>query len=213
MNFIPGQKLIIVDIQPAYQDSCNYFMDDFIESIANFEGQILYLYNGENMGFEDEDQLRSWLIDKAMFLYEDQNEYNEDTDEYSQSPQLLKFIEKLDEINFVEKEYGFIRDTLDAGYKEDTLEIVKYLLSNDITDIRDVPEEDLEQLNIDEKLKNDLLKENLSITLPSFDHNILINWNRATLIGGGRNECLLEIEIMMKAMNLQYSTFDEFIYD
>jgi len=57
--------------------------------------------------------------------------------------------------------------------------------------------------------------------LPWIDDNISIEWtsvaqlkrfNRAYLMGGGRNECLKEVSLLMNAFNIKYKLIEQFIY-
>lgn len=208
---IPGRQLIIVDIQPAYESDCKYFMSDLIQELAEYEGNVLYLYNGPEMGFESEGEIIDWLIDQATEILGGE-EYNEETDEYIPNENLERFRDRVNEFYFIEKGYGFIRDTLDSGFQNETLEIVRYLIANDLTDARDIDEEELINLNLPEELTENLTDGGWSIALPAFNYNILRRWSGATLIGGGRDECLLEVEIIMQAMNVPYNLDNKFIY-
>lgn len=211
MSNIPGRKLIVVDIQPAYENACKYFMNEFVEAINNFEGDILYLYNGPEMGFENENEIQDWLVQYAAEIYGEEI-YDEEADEYISNEQLESFRSKVNEIYFIEKGYGFIRDTLDEGYKDETLQIVQYLISNDLNDSSEIDEEQYEEMDLPEELKENLIDEGWKIALPAFNFNILKHWGGSTLVGGGENECLLEVEVLLNAMNIPYTTFNKFIY-
>ena len=41
---IPGNKLIVVDIQPTYADKCSYFINEFISSLLHYNGRVLYYW-------------------------------------------------------------------------------------------------------------------------------------------------------------------------
>ncbi|NPV13085.1 MAG: hypothetical protein HPY57_15065 [Ignavibacteria bacterium] len=58
----PNKKIIIVDIQPSYRIHMNMDMTDFTEWLNHHKYlDILYLYNGPDLGYEDENEIKDWL--------------------------------------------------------------------------------------------------------------------------------------------------------
>lgn len=194
---IPGNKLICVDIQPSYEKYIS-FLNELLFALNDFEGEILYLFNGPEQGYESEQELKYWLIDRQIVLgIIDENGEND---------------ELIDRINFVEKSYGFLRDVIDEGYVDETIKLTRYMLKHDINDSRDIDIHIMKRFKIDDELKEKLIHGSLALQLPEFDQRVLMQYDNCTLIGGGENECLLEIEVLMKAMILKYKRFNQFIY-
>jgi hypothetical protein len=108
--------LIVVDIQPTYNPYFNFNLSEFIEYLnSDLYDIILYLYNGKEFGYEDNNEIFYWLIENGL---NDELEYR---------------------ITFFEKNYGFFRDFMDSGYQEDDIvNIGKYLIENNINDSRDI---------------------------------------------------------------------------
>lgn len=206
---ISGDKLIIVDVQKEYEQYIS-FLNEFLFALNEFEGDVLYLFNDEELGFVSEEDQKRWLTDKAVDLGLC-DDYNNDDDDQADHD-CNEWFNRLSRIRFVGKTYGFLRDVIDEGYVDDAIKLTKYLLDNDIMDCRDIPINKIKRLNIDNDLKKKLLNHDLMLYLPSFDYDILKIYNNATIVGGGREECLLEIEILMRAMNLSYKPFSTFIY-
>jgi hypothetical protein len=59
-----GRTLIIVDIQPTYKSFLTFKLSHFIDFLkeSNYK-TYLYLYNGPEMGFENENEIKQWLIE------------------------------------------------------------------------------------------------------------------------------------------------------
>ena len=186
-----GGKIVIVDVQPEYKSNINFQISDLLKKSITYS-KILVLFNGPDMGFLSEQSLKDYYFEKL--------DYDEDIYE--------EFASKA---TFFDKSYGFFRDLMDHPcFDEDSVtKIVKYMISNDINDIRELEEDDIKNINV-----SDLLIENLedySFYIPPLAE-ILPEWNGSDIAGGAHNECLAEVEILSSAMNLQLNRLREFIY-
>lgn len=101
--------------------------------------------------------------------------------------------QKLDESKFLGKTYGFFRTAMDSGNfsKEEMVEMAQSLLSSDL---------------------NAELLEQIGMYYPSFDIEKLTLFDEVLLIGGGRHECLEEIDILLQAMNVKTTIVEELTY-
>lgn len=196
---LKNKTLIVVDIQPAYQKGFNFKMRDFINFInknINRFDSVIFLYNGSDLGFPDESEYKLWLYDYGL-----EEEY-------------------LDYIKFFEKGYAFIRNPIDYGIEDDLIILVlKYMWKNGITDSRDLTTEnwdDIENIyggEIDISEIREYLEENednIYITdlmeyLDKIHGDIL-------LTGGGRDECLKEVELVLDALGKKYKLYEKFVY-
>jgi hypothetical protein len=156
--------------------------------------RIVFLYNGQDtLGMVSESDYINWLFDLGI---------DEDV---------------LNNATFYDKGYAFFRYCLDNSIDDDAIvDLVKYMLTNDITDSRDIDEDMwndfMNSTNHSRQDVRDLL-ENADdlINIPEL-MEFLQNKNNIALTGGGVNECLKEVEIALLAMDKPYSIISEFTY-
>lgn len=184
--------LVIVDVQPFYENGFEHLIPDYIQKIETTNLPIIYFFVGEELANESKD-------DVIMFLLK--NGLSE---------------EKCDSIKFIEKDYGFYRAYMDLGVSsEGIVEILKAMQELKINDIRNILDDGYETLQewepslINKLSKKDLEKANYLLTqgevlhLPYFNSkifNVLDKNKKIELIGGGRWECLEEISIHLKSI-------------
>ena len=72
---------------------------------------------------------------------------------------------------------------------DDIVALAKYMISSGIHDIRDLSESDVDKANIEELLFENL--EDYGFNIPELN-DIIANWNGSSIMGGGKNECLLK---------------------
>lgn len=66
-NLKTYNKIIVVDIQPSYIDYINFDIEDFTNWLnKNKNSKILYLFNGKELGYEDEYDIKNWLYDNGL---------------------------------------------------------------------------------------------------------------------------------------------------
>lgn len=183
LNEARGINLVCVDIQPTYESYIR-FIPDFIDFLNENEFyKILYLYNGPDLGFEDSDEIKNWLMENGL------------------DP------EKLDNFKFYEKGYAFLRGWMDTGVpEEDIIKMGKYMLKNNIYDSRDIEEETYKEMGLEELSDNPD-----SIFIPDVIEEIK-KLNKPLLCGGGKNECLLEVELLFRMINKRYKKHKKYIY-
>lgn len=199
-----GSKILVsVDIQPYYEKG-NWITFSVTELLEWIKGedfhQILWLYNGPEMGFEGEEDINYWLMDKVVDY--DEDEFGESFDFFS------------DIVTYYEKGYGFLRDLMDNDInKEQIVEIGKYMIKKDIRDMREFEEEDIEFLSnkgIDEEY---LDGDDHLFYLPEVKDELnYLRGGDITLIGGGQNECLLEVEFLMHMLEIPYKIESSYVY-
>ena len=184
-----SKTILIVDIQPGHKNYISFDIYDFVEYLnKNKEKNILYLFNGTELGYDSEYDIKNWLI-----------KYGLDDDIY---------------IEFYEKTYGFFRDLIDTGIDDKyIIELGKYMIYNSLYSLNDIPDnyklEFYKNNNID-------LNEYSFFTIPYdikefLEDNIYKN-EILELLGGGKDECLLEIKLLLNMMNINYNENYDFIY-
>lgn len=195
-NNIQGKTIINVDIQPEYKDYISFDLFKW----ANFINQnsennkLVFLYNGaDTLGMIDEYSYKDWLIDLGI---DEDVIYN---------------------ATFYDKGYAFFRYCMDNSIDEDNIvDLVKYMIRNDINDTRDIDEEMwndyMQETNHNQQDVRDLL-ENADdmINIPDL-MDFLKGYSNIVLTGGGVNECLKEVEIALLSLDKNYNVLNEFVY-
>ena len=153
--------------------------------------------------------------DQVYYLYDtinDQAYYSELFEEW------LSNEEFLDSLNTITKSYGFFRSLIDYGIDQDELvQLGKFLVKNNIVSATEIKKDndlfnkfkedfktsDLKDINFEDNpfyLPDDLMDSLGSIR------------NGVVLVGGGVNECLKEIRILLEIMGINHSINPNFTY-
>lgn len=183
-------SLILVDFQPAYQTD-DYGYDDAIDRAVHYinekKPQVTAFYNGADVGIED-------TKEEVMWHYLEHG-LNEDLTHL---------------FTFKEKSYAWLRSWMDEGVDDSTIiKVVRYMVMNDISDSRDIDEELLLEMVGDDG--GDWMFDD-GIYLPDISIGNLKNLSGSLLGGGGRSECLKELQLLMNSFNIRYKMVDAWIY-
>jgi hypothetical protein len=122
----------------------------------------------------------------------------------------------IENIHFYDKGYAFFRSFMDiVGDYGDLIAIVKYMVNNNINYSRDLNVEEhlttLRELNIGDRSIEFIEKKRDMIYIPDvFEY--LRGKSNIVLCGGGRNECLYEIEIILMSQEADYELLQKFVY-
>ena len=190
-------NLIVVDIQPEYEDyySNTFQTYEFCEYINSISGDynLTFLYNGfDTLGMVSESDYQLFLMENGL---------NEDI---------------IDDINFYDKGYAFFRYCIDEDVPQSQIvNFVKYMYKNNINDSRDLDEDNWEEYlnnHVNDEQLVDALKDSVELFYIPDLMSELKDKNNIVLIGGGIDECLKEVEIALQALGKSYSTNDDFIY-
>jgi len=194
------RKLIVVDVQPLYEEAieAKFDVDKFVDFVSR-SNNVLYFYNGpDTIGSEDSpDVITNWLHEKLYVLEDvDLNEHN---------------------IEFYDKGYSFFRDWMDAGVSDNGMKIaLRHMYMNRIHDSRDISVDDWKKILPEKDFRaigHAIEDGGLTIWTPDISISDLKNeWDNSLLCGGGMNECLKEIQILMSIFNIKYTLVDKFIY-
>lgn len=181
-----SKDLIVVDIQPSYRIHMNFNIEDFIKYMYKFD-TIYYLYNGKEMGMEDENEILEWLVDYGL----DESEVN---------------------IDFYEKGYGFYRDLMEYLDEDKIVQLGKFLKDKRYYDLREINDKDVHELIDNEFPREYVNGNNYFFCLRDDIYEHIQYVNNPVLVGGGEYECLKEVEILMQIYDMNYELNYDFIY-
>jgi len=192
------RSLIVVDIQPLYEEGIkrSFDLEDFGDFLSEIKEGVLFFYNGpETIGSDDSPEvIQQWLM-----------EHN---------PKLEEF--DWEQVEWYDKGYSFFRDWTDAGVSNNGMvKALRHMYTNRKYDSREVSVEEWEKVlpqSDFNAIKDALEDEGLTIWTPDISISELREWSGSLLCGGGMNECLKEIQILMNAFNIKYSLVDKFVY-
>lgn len=196
-----NHPVIVVDVQPAYYNGgTRKTIDNIIQFVAEQKGPILMFVNAEQDGLTDDT-----VQDVKMWWDENTSEWDEENEE-----EILKM--DWDRVEIVDKGYGWFRPYMDSGVDNATMiRLIRYMYQNNINDARDLSDEEFEELLGGEYGSYPHLREEaFSIKWTSVAQ--LREFNGAYIVGGGRDECLREVELLMNAFNIKYKRIDRLVY-
>jgi len=198
INLVQGANLISVDIQPEYKNYFNfdiYSFTSFINKNIDSMNSLTLLYNGaDTLGMISENEYKDWLVENGL---------DED------NVQIIKYLDK---------GYAFFRFCMDEQADEDEIvNLVKYMIRNNINDSRDIDEEMwngfMKQYDYDTSEVRDLLEPAQDcINIPDLMDYLQKYSGKLVICGGGINECFKEVEIALKALNKNYNILTKFTY-
>lgn len=187
-----SKNTIVVDIQPMYEKWINFKMYDFIDFLNTQTKDILYFYNGpETVGEDSQRDLEYWLLENGL-----------DKDKFGN-------------IEFVDKGYGFFRNMMDEGIEASVIiKMVRHMFQVKKYDSRDIEEDEwLSVLGEDtyEEVEG-ILNGGDMINIPDIDIRTLKKYSGGYIVGGGKNECLAEVQLLMSAFNFKAKEVRRYVY-
>jgi len=175
--------ILVVDIQPAYHTHCSRIVKQVMQLINKQKGDVIVLYNDQEMSND--------TVEDVFGYFEDNGLDNNST---------------IERISWHEKQYAFLRNWMDTNVPDEAIiKVIRMMAQNKIHDSRDLHIDDiLEKYGID--------KEN-NIYMPDYVPIALLKRiSPFYMVGGGRTECLREIELICNAFNIRYKRIDSLIY-
>jgi hypothetical protein len=196
-------SLVLVDIQPfskQYISFNHYEFAKWLNRVHSRYDHVLYLYNDETLCWDSPEEVTDWLSDLGV----------------QQSA--------LEHISLQGKDYGFFRDLMDfetlfgpaspntQSNNKEIADIVRYMLQYDINDSRDLLETDIEKDLIHNTHVQYVTEDGPVISIPEIMSTLESLSEPITLVGGGCNECLREIEIALLALGKKYKINQRWTY-
>ena len=186
-------RIILVDFQPAYQ-SDDWGYNDAIESaidyINNKQPLVTAFFNGSDVGIED-------TANEVLWHYV----------EHGLDEDLIGLFD------MKEKSYAWLRNWMDQGVDPSIIiKTVRYMVMNDLNDSREIDDEVFAHLVGVEDLDDFPVDRDDGIYIPDISVAHLKSFSGALLGGGGKHECLRELELFMNAFNIKYKRVKGWIY-
>ena len=189
-----NKKVILVDFQPEYESAYDY--KNAFHNAINFLNKnkpkdILIFFNGPELGFDE--------TPETILMYYIENGLDEEVGQ---------------NITFRDKSYGFFRAWMDLGIDDNTIiKIIRYMVMNRIYDSRDIDEETFIEI-LGENTYNEYkdIIESDPLIIPDVAINELKRFSCALIGGGGKDECLREIQLLMNAFNIKYKIVRDWLY-
>jgi hypothetical protein len=196
-----GRPIVCVDVQPEYSGMNDGDEDSAFENAIRFvndsRAPCLMFVNA------DQDGLTSDSIQDIQMYWEDSGfEYR-----------------NWNRVEIFDKGYGYLRAWMDIGIKEGhIIRVIREMYKQKINDSRELFGGDEDKIlkyltPVAESINTEadtLLDDPLSVGWAAIDQ--LKRYNNCYLIGGGRNECLKEVALLMNAFNIKYKMINELIY-
>lgn len=183
--------IVSIDIQPAYEKWCRNIIPKFIELINTTTSPIYYWFNGSDVGIDHTvESIKYWLFEHGV---------DED---------------KLDRIYFREKGYAFFRNFMDLGMDhEDIVKIIIFMIKNDINDSRDISVGQWVSILGDDLYSqySDIIGTD-NIYVPDISIPELRQLVNCVVIGGGRDECLAEFLLLVRALGIPHKVDYNLVY-
>ena len=219
-----NHPVICVDVQPNYDNQyspahgrgASPKMVAIMEFVNKQTGPVLFFVNAEETGIADDtfDSIREYWDNTVCGWENEEDRYEED--EYGD------YVEaecgdpiEWNRFEIVDKGYGYFRGLMDMGMEDkDIIKLIRAMYQAKVTDSRELFDEDYEEMlkffDGDEDAADLASTESMSVEWTSVAQ--LKQFNGAYIVGGGRNECLREVELLMNAFNIKYKRIDDLVY-
>ncbi len=210
-----NHPIIVVDVQPEYSGMNDGDENPIFTEIINFvnksTGPVLMFVNAEDQGMSGD------TIDSIIQYWDDtvcpeRYSYDEELDDYIENENCPTI--NWNRFEIVDKGYGYFRSWMDSGVDVATIiRVIRAMYQYKISDSRD----------FDEDFSPEILPKLVGREWQEWmrDDSLSVNWtsvaqlkrfNGAYIVGGGRDECLREVEILMNAFNIKYKRIDSLVY-
>ncbi len=208
-----SRNIICIDVQPEYSGmldgSESSVFTDIIRFVTESNGRVLMFVNAE------QDGLTSDTIDGVKMYWEDTvRELNNDYSEHDEEVSLIDW----NRFTIIDKGYGYLRSWMDMDASPAAIiKTIRLMYQQKVNDSRELfggEGSETYEASFAEFLGNEfsdfMLTDPLSVNWVSMA--LLKQFEGSYMVGGGRNECLREIELMMNAFNIKYKRINDLIY-
>lgn len=207
---------IVVDVQPEYCGIADGDEDpvcvDIIKFVTKQTGPVLMFVNAEESGLSGDtvaDVKLYW--EDTLCPEEDRYDYDTDLDEYVVNPNCPQVDWR--RFTIVDKGYGYFRAWMDSGVSPAAIiRVIRALYQYGLYDSRQLQEKDTQILPqlVGNEWQDWMEDDPITIQWTSVAQ--LKRFAGSYIMGGGRNECLREVELLMNAFNIPYKRIDSLVY-
>ena len=214
-----AHPVIVVDVQPEYSGMNDGDESSVFPQIINFvnkqTGPVLMFVNAEDQGLSGDtiqDIKQYW--DDTICPEEERYTHDEETDDYIENPNCPKI--NWQRFAIADKGYGYFRSWMDHGIEPATIvATIRELYQQKKSDSRELQFPAFNKRTPQQSLIMGAMQE-------MEDDPISVNWtsvsqlkrfNGAYIVGGARDQCLREVELLMNAFNIKYKRIDSLIYE
>ena len=189
MSSVDKKTILSVDVQPAYRRDGDFDLAEYVDMLRRHDGDIFFMYNEKDLSGDTQEDIISWLKDEG-----------------GMEEALVT------RIHFIEKDYGWLRPPIDCCMEhEDIVQTLKVMIDERVSDSRDFEEDEIDSMDISSDMKEFLLEFCDPLFLPHFMPR-LEKLDNFILVGGGAEQCLLEVKLLLDAMDKRYVADHKFIY-
>ena len=200
-----NHPVICVDVQPEYCGINDGDESTVCIDIVNFvalrqTGPVLMFVNAEDQGQTGD------TVTSVQQYWEDT--LRQLTNDY-ETEQLINW----SRFQVVDKGYGYLRSWMDQGISPAAIiRVIRAMYQHRISDSREF--EDIDPMMLPQLVGSEWDQW-------MYHDPIIVNWisvaqlkrfSGAYIVGGGRNECLREVELLMNAFNIKYKRIDSLVY-
>ncbi len=186
-------KLVIVDVQPEYAAWIHFDIADLVALAGDYD-EVLWLFNGPELGHGDVDNLRYWLEEEGG-------------DEY--------LIRGDGPVAFGAKTYGFLRDVMEALPRDQIEAIGRSMVKYDVSDWRELPRMVQVRHGLDEGFVDEHGCSFAFVDVGGRSHDLgpyLKRFQGADIAGGAEYECLDEVCLLASFYGVTFRPLHRFIY-
>ena len=210
-----NHPVIVVDVQPeynGYDGEANPTFVKIMQFVQKQTGPVLFFVNAEDQGLSG-DTVDSIVHFWNTTLGTEDEEYEDENGDYvykeAESPI------NWSRFNIVDKGFGYLRSWMDRGVDPRVIvQTIREMYAQKVNDTRDLEFPEDEQCNemqlIIKRTVEEMDGDPMSVGWTSVAQ--LRRFNGAYLVGGGREECLREVELLMNAFNIRYKRIDSLVY-
>lgn len=210
-----SHPIIVVDVQPEYNGGPGPANPKFIkimQFVQKQTGPVLFFVNAEDQGLSgDTVQSVQQFWDEALGTEGEESEDEEGNYYYNEPKSPIDW----SRFTVVDKGFGYFRSWMDHGISPKIIiATIREMYAQKVSDTRDLEFPESNQLTAAQRLIQDAVAEMngdaMSVGWASVAQ--LKRFNGAYLVGGGRDECLREVELLMNAFNIKYKKIEDLIY-
>lgn len=213
-----NHPVIVVDVQPEYSGMNDGDESAVFPQIINFvnkqTGPVLMFVNAEDQGLSGDSVAgikQYW--DDTVCPEEERYTYDDETGEQVENANCPTI--NWNRFTIADKGYGYLRSWMDHGIEPATIiATIREMYAQRVSDTRELQFPAFNRRTTTQSLIQGAIEEmeDDPMTVGWTSVGQLKRFNGAYLVGGGREECLREVELLMNAFNIKYKRIDSMVY-